>query len=154
MHHTTIAAGIEHQLRGALEFSSLRGRKAKVHLEGDPPLWVLWTRVAAKIMLARGEKDRGGFIGGTVVERSLPDVACRAVERLHTATTFYADSGSDGRGDQRRIQRLACERGCGKRQGGFRRAPGGGEANVVDGHGAKRSQVDAEQAQVLKGLTA
>src|SRR5271154_7201835 len=67
---TPIASGIEHQLRGALQLSSLRGRQAKIHLEGDPSLWVLRTHVAAEIMLACSEKDRWSLIGGTVVERS------------------------------------------------------------------------------------
>ena len=71
--------------------------------------------MAAEIMLACGEKDRWSFIDGTVVERSLPDVACRATERLHTATTLYADSRGDGLGDERCIKRLARERSCGKR---------------------------------------
>src|SRR5277367_3849314 len=107
---TTIASGIEHQLRGALQLSGLRGSQAKIHLEGDPSLWVLRTHVAAEIMLACGEKDRWSFIGSTVVERSLPGVACRATERLHTATTLYADSRRDGLGDERCIKRLARER--------------------------------------------
>ena len=72
---TAIASGIEHQLRGARKLSGLRGRQAKIHLEGDPLLWVLRTRVAAEIVLACGQKDRWGFTGGAVVERSLPDVA-------------------------------------------------------------------------------
>src|ERR1700735_408671 len=42
---TSIASGIEHQLRGALEFSGLRGGQAKIHLESDPSLWVLRTNV-------------------------------------------------------------------------------------------------------------
>ena len=151
---TAIASGIEHQLRGARQLSGLRGRQAKIHLEGDPSLWVLRTRVAAEIVLACGEKDGWSFIGGAVVERSLPDVACRAAERLHTAAALYADSRGDGLGDERCIERLARERGCGKRQGSLRGAPGSGEANVVDGHGAKRGHVDAERMQVLKGLTA
>ena len=77
-----------------------------------------------------------------------------ATERLHTATALYADSCGDGFGDERCIKRLARERGCGKRQGSLRGAPGSGEANVVDGHGTKRGHVDAERVQVLKGLTA
>ncbi len=112
---TTIASGIEHQLRGALQLSSLRGRQAKIYLEGDPSLWILRTHVAAEIMLACGEKDRWSFIGSTVVERSLPGVACRATERLHSATTLYADARSDGLGDERCIKRLARERSCRKR---------------------------------------
>ena len=93
---TTIASGIEHQLRGARELCGLRGRQTKIHLEGDPSLRVLRARVAAKIVLACGEKGRWSFAGGAVVERSLPDVACRANERLHTATALYADSRGDG----------------------------------------------------------
>src|SRR6202142_4292529 len=111
---TTIASGIEHQLRGALQLSSLRGCQAKIHLEGDPSLWVLRTHVAAEIVLACGEHDRWSFIGATVVQRSLPHVACRAAERLHTAAALYADSRSDGLGDERRINSLARERSCGK----------------------------------------
>ena len=151
---TTIASGIEHELRGALELSGLRGRQAKIRLEGDPSIRVLGTRVAAEIVLACGEKDRWSFTGGAVVERSLPGVACRAAQRLHTAAALYADSCSDGFGDERCIKRLARERGCGKRQGSLRGAPGSGEANIVDGHGAKRGHVDAERVQVLKGFTA
>ena len=79
---------------------------------------------------------------------------CRASERLHTAAALYADSCGDGLGDERCIKRLARERGCGKRQGSLRGAPGSGKANVVDGHGAKRGHIDAERMQVLKGLTA
>jgi hypothetical protein len=105
-------------------------------------------------MLACSEKDRRSFIGGTVVERSLPDVACPATERLHTATTLYADSRGDGLGDERCIKRFARERPCGKRQRSLCGAPGSGEANVVDGHGAKRGHVNAKRMQVLKGLTA
>ena len=117
-------------------------------------LRVLRASVAAQIVLARGEKGGWSFVGGAVVERSLPDVGCRAAERLHTATALYADSSGDGFGDERCIKRLARERGRGKRQRSLRGAPGGGEANVVDGHGAKRGHVDAERMQVLKGLTA
>jgi len=84
----------------------------------------------------------------------LPHVAGRAAERLHTATAFYADSCGDGFGDERGIKCLARERGRGKRQGSLRGAPGSGEANVVDGRSAKRSHVDAERVQVLKGLPA
>ena len=75
---TAIASGIEHQLRGARELSGLRGRQTKIHLEGDPSLRVLRTRVAAEIVLACGEKDSWSFTRGAVVERSLPHVACRA----------------------------------------------------------------------------
>src|SRR5665213_44743 len=151
---TAIASGIEHQLGGARELGGLRGREAKIHLEGDPSLRVQRTRVAAEIVLACGEKDRWSFTGGAVVERSLPDVACRAAERLHTATALHADPCGDGFGNERCIQRLARERGCGKRQVGFRGAAGSGEANAVDGHGAKGDHVYAEDMQVLKGLTA
>src|ERR1700739_4893730 len=47
---TTIASGIKHQLRGALQLRSLLGRQAEIHLEGNPSLWILRTRVAAEIM--------------------------------------------------------------------------------------------------------
>jgi hypothetical protein len=110
--------------------------------------------MATEIMLAGGEKDRRSFIGGTVVERSLPDIAWRVTERLHATTTLYADSCGDGLGDERCIKRLARERRCGKRQGSLCGAPVSGEANEIDGHGAERGHVDAERVQVLKGLTA
>ena len=67
-----IASGIEHQFGGARELGGLRGSQAKIHLEGDPSLRVLGTRVAAEIVLAGGEKNRWSFTGGAVVERSLP----------------------------------------------------------------------------------
>ena len=57
-------------------------------------------------------------------------------------------------GDERCIERLARERGRGKRQRSLRGAPGCGKANVIDGHRAKRGHVDAERMQVFKGLTA
>jgi hypothetical protein len=97
---TTIASGIEHQLRGACEISSLRGRKPKIHLESDPSLRVFWTRVAAKIVLACGEKGRRSFKDGAVVERSLPHAGCRATECLNTATAFNADPRGDGLSDE------------------------------------------------------
>src|SRR5579863_8394780 len=51
-----IASGIEHQFRGARQLSRLPGRKAVIHLEGHPSLRVFWPWMAAKIVLAAGEK--------------------------------------------------------------------------------------------------
>ena len=110
--------------------------------------------MAAQVVLARGEKGGWSLVGRTVVERSLPDVACRANERLHTTPAFYADSRGDGCGDEGCIERFARERLRGKRQAGRRGAPCSGEANIIDGHGAKRDHVDTENVQVFKGLTA
>src|ERR1700733_9128083 len=151
---TTVASGIERQLGGVRQVSGLGGRQSVIHLESHPLVGVLRARMAAQLVLACGQKDRWGFTGGAVIERNVPDVACRAAERLHAATAFYANSCGDGLGDERCIKRLARERGCGKRQGSLRGAPGSGEANVVDGHGAKRGYVDTERVQVLKDLTA
>src|ERR1700678_4848945 len=127
----TVASGIEHQLGGVPQVSGLGGRQSVIHLEGDPLVRVLRATVAAQIVLARGEKDGWSFVCSAVVERSLPEVAGRAPERLHTATTLNADSRGDGCGDKRCIQRFACERGRGKRQRSLRGASGCGEANVV-----------------------
>jgi hypothetical protein len=109
--------------------------------------------VSAEIVLACGEKGRRSFTDGAIVERSLPVVVGRTAECLHTAAALYVYSCGNGFGDKRCIKRLARKRGCGKRQRSFRRAPGSGEANIVDGRGAKRGHVDAERVQVLKGLT-
>ena len=79
---------------------------------------------------------------------------CRAAERLHTATTLNTDSRGDGCGDECCIECLARERASRKRQAGLRGAPGRGQSNVFDGHGAQRVHVDAERMQVFKGLTA
>ena len=49
---------------------------------------------------------------------------------------------------------LRVSEAAGKGNGASRGAPGRGEANIVDGHGAKRGHVDAERVQILKGLTA
>ena len=49
---------------------------------------------------------------------------------------------------------LRVSEAAGKGKGASRGAPGSGEANVVDGHGAKRGHVDAERVQIFKGLTA
>ena len=83
---------------------------------------VLRATVAAQIVLARGEKGGWSFVGGAVVERSLPEVGARAAERLHTATALNADSIGDSLGNERCIERLARERGCaGKGSGASRR---------------------------------
>ncbi len=110
--------------------------------------------MAAEIVLSRGQKDHWRITGGAVVERSLPEVASGASKRLHTATKLYADSGSDGLGDERCIERLAGQRGRSKRQRSLCGAPRSGQSNVVNGHSAKRSHVDPQRMQVLKGLTA
>ncbi len=112
---TTVASGIEHQLGGVRQVSGLGGRQPIIHLEGDPLVRILRATVAAQIVLARGEKGGWSFVCGAVVERSLPEVAGRAEERLHTATTLNADSGGDSCGDERCIQRFARERSRGKR---------------------------------------
>jgi hypothetical protein len=109
--------------------------------------------VAAQIVLARGEKGCWSFSGGTVVKRRLPGIRSGTAKRLHTATALYANSSRNGLGNERCIERLPRERGRGKRQWSLRGSPGSGKANVVDGHGAKRSHVDAERMQILKGLT-
>ena len=49
---------------------------------------------------------------------------------------------------------LRVSEAAGKGKRSLRGAPGGGETNIVDGHGAKRGHVDAECVQVLKGLAA
>ena len=51
---TAVAPGIKHQLRGARKLGGLRRRKAKIHLEGDPSLRVLRSRMTAEIVLAGG----------------------------------------------------------------------------------------------------
>ena len=124
---------VEHQLRGTRQFSGLCRCKTKIHLERDPLFRVVWARMAAQIVLACCEKDCWSFADWPVSQRSLPHVGGRAAERLHAATALDADPSRDCLGNERCIQRLARERGCGKRQRSLRGAPGGGEANVVDG---------------------
>src|SRR3984885_15013275 len=151
---TTVASGIERQLGGVRQVSGLRFRQSVIHLEGDPLVRVLRATVAAQIVLARGEKGGWSFVCGAVIESGLPEVCGRAPERLHTATTLNANTRGAGCGDERCIQRLARERGRGKRQRSLRGASGCGKANIIDGHRAKRGHVDAKCVQVLKGLTA
>ena len=94
-------------------------------------------------------------LAAQVIDRQpLPRAAGGAIERLHAAAALNLDSRGDGLGDERCIKRLARKRGCEERQGSLRGAPGSGQANVVDGHGAKRGHIDAERMQILKGLTA
>jgi hypothetical protein len=114
---TTIASGIEHQLRGAREFSGLRGRQAKIHLEGDPSL-----RVPSD---ACGRGDRACLWRERPLElHGVPSssVACQTplVARTSACTAaaaLHADPCGDGLGDERCIKRLARERRCGKGKG-------------------------------------
>src|SRR5579871_4300241 len=101
------------------ERSGLGVREAVIHLESDPSLRVLGTRVAAKIVFACGEKDGWSFAECAVVEHRLPRADAGAGERLNQAAALNADPGIDGRGNQGRIERFARERGGGKRQGGL-----------------------------------
>src|SRR5580698_6420898 len=79
---SAIATGIEHQLRRVRQLSGLRVRQPKIHLESDPSLRILGTRMAAEIVLACCEKDRCSLTRRSVVERSLPRIAFRPIERL------------------------------------------------------------------------
>jgi len=151
---TTVASGIQHELRGAGQLSGLRGSEAVIHFEGDPLLRITGAGVAAEIVFTGGEKGGGGFAGGAVIESSSPSSGCGTAERLHAATLLDADSRGDGPCDEGCIQRLARERSCGKWQRSLGGAPGGGEANVAYGHGAQGGDIDAERMQILKGLAA
>jgi len=67
---------------------------------------------------------------------------------------LYSNSGVDGCGNERGIERLPRERGRGKGQWSLCRTSGGGESNIVDRYRSKRSNVDSERLQILKGFTA
>jgi hypothetical protein len=150
----TVSTGIEHEFRGVCDFSGLRGGEAKIHFEGDPAMRIFGTGVAAEIVFAGGEEDGWSLASGTVVESGLPGVGGSAGEGLNAAAALYADACGDGVGDEGSVERFARKRGRGKGQWRLRGAPGRGETNLIDGHGAERGYVDAERMQIFEGLTA
>jgi len=100
----------------------------------------------------RGRTPLGPDTGDPWFGNVVVHVVTRSVR--DTAAALDADSSCDGLCDERRIKRLARKRGRGKWQRSLRGSPGGGKANVIDGHRAKCGHVYAQGMEVLKGLTA
>src|SRR6185437_11280772 len=143
-----------HQLGGTCKLGRLRRGKAEIRFEGHPAIGVRWARVSAQVVLAGGQEGGLGLAGGAVLKGDLPLPIVGAAESFNALAALDLHAGMDGGRDESGIERLARERSRGEGQRGLGGTRGGGEADTIDGHSAKRGYVDAQRVQILKRFAA